>query len=170
MAAGTLTFGAASSANLLSGSKNLYVSADGSVILGGSTAAGSHDFLIGVKALTGATNATWNGNSGQNFWGSGLRFDLASGPSPLLDYAGSLAAGGTGNVTWTKRMKALGQGNLDFTAVNNYSLNADGSGSMPNSLMQVALGASGNAFVTAAIDAGDPGRLRNRHRRADAQG
>src|SRR5271157_2422044 len=153
---GTLSFGAASTASLLSGNKNLYVSADGSVILGGSTAAGAHDLVIGVKAIAGATNATWNGNSGQNFWGSGLRFD-PSNSSPLLGYAGSLAAGGTGNATWTKRMKALGQGNLDFTAVNNYSLNSDGSGAMPDALIQMALGAQGNAFVAAAIDARDPG-------------
>jgi uncharacterized protein (TIGR03437 family) len=153
---GTLSFGTASTASLVSGSKNLYVSADGNVILGGGTATGSHDFLIGVKAVAGATNATWTDSGKSHFWGAGVRFD-PSNSSPLLGYAGSLAAAGTGNVTWAKRMKALGQGNLDFTAVNNYALNTDGSGAMPNSLMQVALGGQGNAFVTAAIDARDPG-------------
>lgn len=153
---GTLGFGAASTSSFLSGNKNLYVSADGSVILGGSTTTGAHDFVIGVKAIAGATNATWTDSNKPHFWGAGLRFAPANS-SPLLDYAGSLSASGTGSVTWTKRMKALGQGNLDFTAVNNYTLNADGSGLMPNSLMQMALGAQGNAFVTAAIDTHDPG-------------
>ena len=154
---GSLNFGAASTSNLLSGSKNFYVSADGSIMIGGSTAPGSHDFLIGVKTLSGATNAAWNDTGKSHFWGSGLRFSSTSTASPFLGYAGSLAAGGAGSVTWSKRMKAFGQANLDFTAVNSYSLTADGSGAMPNSLTQVALGASGNAFVTAAIDPADPG-------------
>jgi uncharacterized protein (TIGR03437 family) len=153
---GTLSFGTASTASFLSGPKNLYVSADGTVFLGASAATGSHDFVIGVQALTGATNATWNGNSGQNFWAAGLRSD-PSNSAPFLGYAGALAAGGAGSVTWTKRMKALSQGNLDFTAVNSYSLNADGSGSLPDALSMMALGSGGNAFVTAAISANDPG-------------
>src|ERR1700722_5792608 len=56
--AGTLSFGTASSSSLLSGSKNLYLSADGNVIIGGSTAAGSHDILIGVKAIANPTAAS----------------------------------------------------------------------------------------------------------------
>ena len=148
---GTLSFGTASAASLLSGGKNLYVSADGNVILGGSTAAGLHDFVIGVKAIAGVSTASWSGN----FWGAGLRSD-AGNPSPFLGYAGSVAAAGKGNITWYRRMKALGQTNLDFTAVNNYSLNSDGSGALPSALQQMALGAGGNAFVTSSIDAQDP--------------
>lgn len=153
---GSLTFGATSTANLLSGSKNLYVSADGNVILAASATPGSHDFLIGVKALAGATNATWNDSGKSHFWGSGVRFD-SSGDSPaLLGYAGSLAAGGAGSVTWSKRIKTPGQANLDYTAVSNYALQADGTGTGPQALTRMALGASGNVFVTAAIDALDP--------------
>ncbi|HEV2446388.1 MAG TPA: IPT/TIG domain-containing protein [Candidatus Sulfopaludibacter sp.] len=153
---GTLSFGAASTASLLSGARNLYMSADGNVILGGSTASGSHDFLIGVKAIAGATNASWNVTGGQSFGAGGLRSSPGSG-SPALAYAGSLSAGGAGSVTWSKRMKVLGQANLDFTAVNSYALNADGSGALPSALQLMALGAGGNAFVTSAIDAHDPG-------------
>jgi uncharacterized protein (TIGR03437 family) len=149
---GTLGFGTASTSSLLSGAKNLYVSADGTVFLAGSTAAGSHDFVIGVAALSNATNSSWNGN----YWGAGLRSDPATS-SPVLGYAGAVSSVGSGNATWSKRMKALGQGNLDFTAVNSYSLNADGSGTQPTALMQMALGAGGNAFVTSAVDARDPG-------------
>ena len=152
---GSLNFGASSTANLLSGSKNLYVSADGNVILAASTAPGSHDFLIGVKALAGATNATWSDSGKSHFWASGVRF--ASGASPaLLGYAGSLAAGGAGSVTWSKRIKTPGQANLDYTAVSSYTLQADGSGAGPQALTRMALGAAGNVFVTAAIDALDP--------------
>ena len=153
---GTLTFGTSSTAQLLSGSKNLYVSADGTVFLAGSTASGSHDFVIGVQATSGVTNASWNVSNGRNFWGAGLR-SAPGTSSAALGYAGALTAGGTGNATWTKRMKAVSVGNLDFTAVNNYLLNSDGSGTLPSALTLMALGASGNAFVTAAIDANDPG-------------
>jgi len=147
---GTFSFGAANTANLLSGGKTLYVSADGNVILGGSTAAGSHDMVIGVKALTGATQATWNAT----YWSAGLRMD-ASDASAAVGYAGSALARGLGNLTWSKRLKALGEGALDFTAVNQYNLNADGSGSLP--LMKTSLGAGGKAFVSASIDPNDPG-------------
>ena len=146
---GTFSFGAANTADLLSGGKTLYVSADGNVILGGSTAAGSHDIVIGVKALTGATQATWNAT----YWSAGLRQD-SNDSSPVLGYAGAAAARGAGNLTWTRRLKALGQGALDFTAADPYSLNPDGSGAVP--LMPMALGAGDNAFVAVSIDPTDP--------------
>ncbi|HEY1342601.1 MAG TPA: hypothetical protein VGF59_34095, partial [Bryobacteraceae bacterium] len=144
---GTASFGTASTANLLSGARTLYISADGNVILGGGTAAGSHDILIGVKALANATNATWN----TNFWGAGLRVDSTG----VTDYAGAAAARGLGKLTWTKREKALGAGNFDFTGINNYTLRSDGSGTAE--LTQVGLGAGGKAFVGSSVDANDPG-------------
>src|SRR4051794_2234635 len=92
---GTLSLGAASNAQLLSGTRTLYVSASGNIVIGGSTAAGSHDLFVGVKAVTGATAATWNAT----FWGAGLRFDSTA----IAGYSGSVAARGTGKLTWTKR-------------------------------------------------------------------
>jgi uncharacterized protein (TIGR03437 family) len=146
---GTASFGTASTASLLSGNRNLYLSADANILLGSSTAAGSHDILIGIRAMAGVTNATWKAT----YWGAGLRSNLKDA-AQALDYAGSVNAGGSGNLIWTRRLKALGQGNLDFTAVNTYSLNADGSGTVP--LTQVALGAAGSAFLSSTIDATDP--------------
>ena len=143
---GTASFGAASTTQLVSGSKNLYVSADGNVVLGGSPGTGSHDFLVAVKAVSGAGNATWN----NTFWGAGLRVDA----NAVTGYAGSMAARGAGKATWTKREKAMGAGAFDFTGINAYSLNADGSGTME--LTQVALGAGGKAFVGSAINLDDP--------------
>ena len=143
---GTLGLGAATNAQLLSGARTLYVSATGNVILGGSTAAGSHDLLVGVKALTGATAATWN----STFWGAGLRVDSTA----VAGYAGSVAARGQGKVTWTKRMKALGAGQFDFTGINAYTLAADGTGTVE--LTSVGLGAAGKAFVGASINNADP--------------
>ena len=51
---GSLSVGAASNAQLLSGSRTLYLSASGNILLGGSTAAGGHDIVIGVKPVSGA--------------------------------------------------------------------------------------------------------------------
>jgi len=142
---GAASFGSAAATQLISGSKSVYLSASGNVLIGGSPTTGSHDFLIAVKAVSGATNATWNAT----FWGAGLRVDS----SAVYGYSGSLAARGTGKVTWTKREKALGAGVFDFTGINSYSLNADGSGSME--LTQVGLGAGGKAFVGSSISQND---------------
>ena len=154
---GTIGLGAASTGVLLSGTRNVYVSADGNLVIGGTVSAGAHDFLIAVKTMSGVTNASWTASSGQNFWAAGLRFD-AGDQAPEVSFAGSAAAGGaSGNLTWSKRLKSLNQGNLDFTTVNGYSLNADGSGTVPSALMQAALGGQGNLFLLSSINASDPG-------------
>jgi uncharacterized protein (TIGR03437 family) len=143
---GTLSFGTANNAQLLSGGRTVYVSASGNVILGGSIAAGGHDFLIGVKTMSGATNASWN----STFWGAGLRVDSTA----IAGYAGSVAARGQGKLTWTRRIKALGAGQIDFTGINAYSLTANGTGTVE--LTTVGLGAAGRAFVGASINDADP--------------
>src|ERR1700722_10837885 len=97
---GTISFGTASSSALLSGSKNVYVSADGSVLIGGSTTAGSHDIMIGVKALANPTAASWNGT----MWTSGLRYESATGQPAWLEHTGSLAARVAGSTTIYERL------------------------------------------------------------------
>jgi hypothetical protein len=147
---GTATFGTASTANLLSGSRTMYVSADGNTLLGGSTTAGSHDFFIAVKADAGATTTSWNAT----FWGAGLRSDA----SIALGYAGAVAARGVGNLTWTKRYKQLGSGAYDFTGAQTYTLNTDASGSIlaaGSALGPMALGAGGKTFVGAIVNASE---------------
>ena len=146
---GSLSVGAASNAQLLSGNRTIYLSASGNILLGGSSAAGGHDIVIGVKPLSGATNATWN--SPNPFWGAGLRVDF----SAVSGYSGSLAARGQGKLTWSKRFKALGAGAFDFTGINSYSLTADGTGTVD--LTRIALGAGGKAFAGAAINPTDSG-------------
>jgi uncharacterized protein (TIGR03437 family) len=143
---GSLTVGAAGNAQLLSGSRALYLSASGNILLGGSAAAGGHDILIGVKPVSGGTNATWNAT----FWGAGLRVDA----SAVSGYSGALSAGGKGKLTWTKRFKALGAGAFDYTGTNSYALTADGTGTVD--LTQIAVGAAGKAFAGTAINPTDP--------------
>jgi len=146
---GTLVFPAGSATTLLAGTKSLYISADGNVLLGASTATGSHDILVGIKAISGATTASWKAT----FWGAGLRSNLQD-PSQALDYTGSVNANGNGSLIWTRRLKSLGQGNLDFTATNSYTMNGDGSGNVP--LYLTALGSGGAAFISSAIDPAAP--------------
>ena len=146
---GSISVGAANNAQLLSGARTLYLSASGNILLGGSTTAGGHDILIGVKPVSGATNATWS--APDPFWGAGLRVDS----SAVAGYSGALAARGQGKLTWSKRFKALGAGAFDFTGVNSYALGADGTGTVD--LTQVSLGAAGQAFAGAAINTTDLG-------------
>jgi uncharacterized protein (TIGR03437 family) len=146
--AGTMSFG--NSSILLSGSKNVYLSADGNVILGGSMAAGAHDFLIGVKSVANPTNATWNGSA----WTAGLRYESAASQPNWISHTGSLAARGGGSATLYRRLNALGQGASDFTAADPYSVNSNGL--LTVELTQVGLGAGGT-FVGSAIDPSDPG-------------
>jgi uncharacterized protein (TIGR03437 family) len=146
---GTASFGAASNTALLSGSRALYLSADGNVILGGSTTAGSHDILIGVKAASGVSNSTWSGN----YWSAGLRYAPAA--ADVMGFSGSVSARGTGSLTLSRRIKELGYGAADFTAVDPYTLNSNGSGTVL--LSQVGLGAKAGTFVGSAIDPTDPG-------------
>ena len=149
---GSFSFGAASNAQLLSGSRTIYVSADGNILLGGNTAAGSHDFLFAVKSLSGATNITWNGD----YFGAGLRVDPNDPGQPVaLGYAAAVSARGLGNLTWTKRFKEVGAGAYDFTGTNSYSLTADGAGTAD--LSSVALGAGGKAFNGVVLSSNDPG-------------
>ncbi len=161
----TVTFGTQSNSSLLSGTKTVYVSKDGNILLGGSTAAGSHDILIAVKGASAATNSTWTGGPG--YWGAGLRRDAAG----VIGYTGSEINGGTGTgggpgkLIWSRRLKVLGVGNVDFTGVNSYALNTNGSGTAE--LVQVAVGGGssptcavsgvtcGTAFIGSAINPND---------------
>jgi uncharacterized protein (TIGR03437 family) len=144
---GTLNVGADDNAQLLSGTRTLYLSASGNILLGGSTAAGGHGIMIGVKPLAGASDSTWNAT----YWGAGLRVDSTA----VSAYSGALAARGQRKLTWSKRFKALLVGAFDYTGVNSYALGADGSGTVD--FTQVSLGDGGRAFVGAAINSNDPG-------------
>jgi len=146
---GTGSINLGSSSTLVGGSKTLYVSADGNLILGGSTATGSHDFLIGIKAVANASAASWSGN----FWAAGLRYDSSENP-PAFAYSGAVHTNGTQGLTWTKRMKAVAAGASDFTAVGAYTINSDSSGTLP--LSSAAVGAAGKAFVSIALSTTDP--------------
>jgi len=151
---GTATVNFGTTSDLLSGPKTVYVSNDGNVLIGGSTATGSHDIFVGVKGISGATNATWSAS----FWGAGLRHDAtgAIGYVGSEINAGAGSSGGPGNLIWSRRLKVLGVGYIDFTGVNSYVLNANGSGTAE--LARVALGGAsgGTAFLGSIVSPDDP--------------
>src|SRR5204863_2430713 len=122
---------------LFSGSEQIYVSANGDVILGGSKDPGVHDILVGFKAASGTP---WN----DKFWHAGLRFETAGVAD---NYTGSLFSNNNGTVTFTRRFHQLqGTGAIayDFTGANAYTLQPDGLGTA--GLTSVALGVNSKGF------------------------
>ncbi|MEO7144151.1 MAG: hypothetical protein ABI165_11705, partial [Bryobacteraceae bacterium] len=146
---GTITFPIPSSGDvtsqLVGGAKSIYVSQDGSMFIGGSLASGGHGLMIGVKAYANnATNASWTGF----YWGAGLRMDS----NGFEAFSGSANSTGAGSVVWYRRL-VLGAAVEDFTPVHNYNLTPDGSGTALGA--DVALAATGNAFVGSGVQPGD---------------
>jgi uncharacterized protein (TIGR03437 family) len=141
-----VAFGNTAASQLFSGNEQIYISANGNVILGGSKDLGVHDVMVGFKAAKGAG---WN----DKFWHTGLRFETAGVAD---NYIGSLFSNNNGTVTFTRRFHQLqGTGAIayDFTGANPYTLQSDGLGTAE--LTSVALGVNGNAFVGTAEDPND---------------
>jgi uncharacterized protein (TIGR03437 family) len=143
---GTGSFTVPSTAQtLLTGTKTLYLSASGNVVIGGSAVPGAHDIIIGVKAAAGASNATWN----NTLWAAGLRVDGTT----VSSFSGAVAARGGTNVTWSRRIRELAEGSgiakEDFTGTNLYTVNSDGTGSIE--LTAIGLGAGGKMLVGAGV-------------------
>jgi len=99
---GTVTFplgaGFSTATQLVSGTKSIFVSGDGMLFIGGSTDAGSHDFIVGMKALTGANLSSWK----DQFFAAGLRLEAGNGGS----FQGSAKSNGAGKVVWSRRVRA----------------------------------------------------------------
>jgi uncharacterized protein (TIGR03437 family) len=137
-----LATGASAATQLLSGTRSIYVSGDGSLILGGSTAAGGHDILFAVKSLSAATNASLSGL----FFTAGLT--IGSGVTSA--FAGSANSPGLGSILASTRYhEAPGPTLLDVTTVNRYSLGPSGSGTVD--VQVIAVGAGGGALFAAGV-------------------
>ena len=147
--AGTLTFplisGLSPFYQLISGTKDIYIAQDGSYFIGGSTAAGGHGVVVGVKAsAVGASNASWNGF----FYGCGMRFDV--GGSRLAAVSASVNVTGSGAV-WGRRTRQS-DGLFDAAVLSTYSLGADGSGIYQSTTGHVDLASTGQTFATSGVD------------------
>jgi hypothetical protein len=146
---GTATFplppGTAAAARLISGTKSLHLSRDGNFILLGSNEAGGHEMLLGIRALTGAaSNATLR----DLYYGAGLRMDSGR----FNSQAGSANATGSGVAVLSRRVR-VPEGVTNFSGIQRYALQADGSGSAE--IYRIAAGVNGNAVVGSGVSLTD---------------
>lgn len=136
--------GAVALNRLVSGAKTIYLSRDNSVLLMGSTAAGGHDLLIAVKSASG-TAAVWDGL----FYDAGMRLNGGR----FAGHAGSTNAVNSAKIAYQTRRARVPEGAGDSTGSQRYTLGPDGLGVA--NLEQLAVGASGNAFLLSGVSQAD---------------
>ncbi len=146
---GTISLG--STSPLLSGTRNVYVSDSGNVILIGSPYPGGQDFLIGVRQFAGQPAL----NNLLGLYGtSGLRLDLKY--LSTQSYTGSLnGIPSLKLATAAKRLHQFGTAPEDVVLANPIGVNTDGT--FAYSFDGLALGTGGNSFVGADLSTLDPG-------------
>jgi uncharacterized protein (TIGR03437 family) len=93
---GTLTIPNTQNSQLVSGTKMLYVSADGNYLLGGS--ATGADMIFGFRSAASPSNSLLNGT----YFAAGMEANLSSG-NFLDSYYGSVNANGAGALIWHQR-------------------------------------------------------------------
>jgi uncharacterized protein (TIGR03437 family) len=131
---------------LIAGQKNIYVAQDGSYFVGGSTTAGGHGIVVGVKAFSGnATNASWS----NRYFAAGMRYDTS--PARLAAVSGSVNATGDGNSAWARRTRQS-DGLFDAAPLITYALGSDGSGAFQSTTGHVDVASTGNTFSTTGVD------------------
>lgn len=143
--AGTLTFptGSAGANQLVSGSKQFFLSADGNVLVGGAT--NGYDMIVGIKAIQGvATNANFYGT----YFTAGTDSDLsgAAQDSYYIDgYYGSLNANGQGTVIAHQRINPSDSLPYDYTVDDEFTMGSNGEVQEPYE--QFYIGANGAASL-----------------------
>ncbi|MBI3696523.1 MAG: hypothetical protein HY238_16995 [Acidobacteria bacterium] len=117
---GTANFG--SGATLFSGARDIFVSGDGSYLLGYSTANGGRDIFVATKNFSAsAGNAAFDGR----YWIAELTVDGTNFSSA----SGALRAFGNGRVLLSERLH-LDARPMDFSGINSYTVNSDSSGAL----------------------------------------
>ena len=151
---GAINLGTASSSQLVSGAKTLYISADGNIVLAGSPS--GFDTLVGIPAFTsGASNAT---ASGVYFMG-GLeeQIDNTQTPANAVDaFYGSVNATGTGVSLFHNRLQSLAYAAYDYTFDSQYTVASDGSIPVGDVPYQFTFGAGGRSFIALGDAADSP--------------
>jgi len=143
---GTINFGAAASSQLVSGTKTFYISADGSIILGGSPT--GYDMLVGIQSLVGAaSNATAN----QLYYMAGLEnaVDPTGQTTNMIDaFYGSENATGSGASLFHNRINSLEFNVYDYTFDTAYAIQPNGTIPIGSGApYSYTFGANGQAFV-----------------------
>ena len=146
---GTISFG--STSPLVSGTKNIYVSQSGNVVLVGSPYAGGQDISIGVRQFSG-TPAVAN-LSGLYFTG-GIRLDTKYLSTEA--YAGSFnGISSLAEAVTTQRLHQIGLApGFDVTLSNPFSVGTANT-LFTDGLDLLLLGINGNSFVAAGLSSTD---------------
>jgi uncharacterized protein (TIGR03437 family) len=147
---GTLTFPSGSNTSqLIQGVEAIYVSQDGSFFIGGSTAAGGHGLIVGMRAWAGGpTNSAGNANWSGFYFAAGMRYDTSS--ATLSAVTASVNPTSYGAV-WERRTRQT-NGLFDNTPLLTYSLTADGSGTYTSTQGHVDLASTALTFSTSGVD------------------
>ena len=146
---GSANFPASASANtaglILTGTKTIAVSQDGSIFIGGGTTAGANGIMIGIQVgSTAATNSSLSGI----YFGAGIN---VSGTS-IAAFAGAAnATPANASIVWSRRYLQNGNAKpLNVSAVNSYGLGSHGSGFMLED--RLAATSNGNFFIASGVE------------------
>ena len=134
--------GANASGLVLSGTKTIYASQDGSIFIGGSTAAGGQGILIGIQAGSApASNSTLSGT----YFGCGM-----NASTPVSAFVGSASSTGDTNIVWSRRYLQTGNpGPLNVSALNNYTVGSNSAGFLLSDSLAVS---NGNYFIASGAE------------------
>jgi uncharacterized protein (TIGR03437 family) len=140
---GTINFGAATPSQLVSGTKTFYISADGTIILGGSPT--GYDMLVGIQALAGGAS---NAISNQVYYMGGLE-DGIEQPTNVIDgFYGSDTANGAGTSIFHNRINGLIFPVYDYTFDTQYTIAQNGTVPVGSGQpYSYTFGANGQAFI-----------------------
>jgi uncharacterized protein (TIGR03437 family) len=142
---GTITFPPLPSlSTLVTGQKDFFISADGSIFLAGDPR--GFDLMIGIPALTGvATNSLYQGT----YFIAGLENDaskVASGQNGVDAFSGSIFSLGQGTSVAHRRLATFDNPTIDYTyAPAPYNLTSDGT--FTDGLILGMFGDGGQAFL-----------------------
>lgn len=140
---GTVNFGGSGS-QLVNGSKILYISADGNIVLGGSAA--GFDTFVAIRALSGAgSNSTASGE----YYMAALENQLGtSSQATAIDaYYGSVNATGGGTSLFHNRIQSLIFPVSDYTFDSVYTVSATGTVPVGDIPYSYTYGVNGQAFI-----------------------
>ncbi len=142
---GTMNFG--STSNNIGGAKQIYVSADGNILMGGALDGSSQDFIVGVRAYSGtAALGNWSGL----YYTGGLRYDPLYPTS--AGYVGGWKAVPTlAQVTTYQREHQLGVVPFDYTSYQPTALSSGATYYVDGLYNALGLGSSATSFVAADI-------------------
>jgi len=128
---------------LVSGTKSMYISTDGNLIIGGSL--NGFDLIVGIKAATGATNSQYQGT----YFTGALENDtsmLSSGDSDIDSFYGSNLALGQGTTIFHERLVYFNSAAFDLTQdAEAYKFASDGT--YFDGIYENLLGVNGLAFL-----------------------